>query len=255
MKNIFCSENIEYFSVMPISWGNIINQRLMPENVSSVIVFLIPYRTDREKSVQLAHFAKVPDYHGFAKELFDRIIPKFKKLFPQNSFYGFADHSPLNERHLAELGRLGEVGKNGLIINEKYGSYVFIGEILTDLVLPTFVHEKKRLCTGCGKCIRFCPKKDVCVSQISQKKRKTKEELLLLQETDTVWGCDVCQEVCPLNETAVLSPFPYFYKGRISDPADILKMDEDTFGKYSFSYRGRRVILENMENIFKKHID
>lgn len=252
---LFEEEKIEYFSILPFCSDDVINIRLLPEAASSVIVFLIPYRTDREEKNPLAHFARIRDYHGFAKELFLKLIPKLCSLYPESEFHGFADHSPFNERALAKKGGLGSIGKNGLLINEKYGSYVFIGEIITTAKLESRILPQKELCSNCGLCEKACPKKEECISAISQKKRKTEKDLMLLQETNTVWGCDVCQEICPLNKKAFLSPFEYFYKGKISDFSDIITMDDSAFNSYSFSYRGRKTITENIQNISKKDID
>lgn len=258
MKNteqIFLEEKIEYFSILPISEAEIINSRLMPDDAKTVIVFLIPYKTDNSASEGLAHFARVKDYHGFSKKLFGKIIPKFKELYPRNSFWGFADHSPVNERLLAQKGGLGDLGKNGLLINEKYGSYVFIGEVITDAIIPQRITPAVKLCTNCNKCLDVCPKKSDCLSHISQKKQKTDEDFLILKENKIVWGCDKCQEVCPLNSHSLLSPFSYFYESKISSPTDIFSMSKEEFESYAFSYRKRAVIEENLENIFKKDID
>ena len=255
IKNIFEREKIEYFSIVPVEKAEIINSYLMPDWAKNVIVFLIPYRTDRKEKEPLAHFARIRDYHCFSKELFRRLSEDFKQLFGEANFKGYADHSPINERKLAFECGLGDVGKNGLIINEKYGSYVFIGEIYTDIDLKSYILPAQKLCTDCRECISSCPKQDVCISEISQKKKKTEEDFLVLQKNNVVWGCDRCQESCPLNKNASLSPLEYFYQKKIASFKDIIFMDEKTFKNYSFSYRKRSVIEENVENILKKHID
>jgi epoxyqueuosine reductase QueG len=258
IKEIFDLESIEYFCFRPISEADIINSRLLPEGMKTAIVFLIPYRTDKAPSEYLAHFATVKDYHGFAKELFERIIPKLNLIYPDNRFFGFADHSPINERKLALKGNLGDIGDNGLLINEKYGSFVFIGEILTDAFFEPFAYTEKKLCTHCNRCISACPKSIAngkCISEILQQKRKSEADFDILRKTRTIWGCDICQNVCPVNESAELSPVGYFYKDKIMHPLDIIKMNNETFSKYPFSYRGRKTIEENIENIYKKDID
>ncbi len=260
ISEILKNEKIENFCILNVEKAEIINSRLFPKSAKSVIAFLVPYRTDRNKSESMAHFATIRDYHGFSTELFERVIPRLKNIFPKNNFWGFADHSPINERKIAFVGGLGEIGKNGLLINERYGSYVFIGELLTDAPLEEFVPEtKKNLCIKCDKCLSACPKNDICISAISQKKKKTDEDFSILKELKIVWGCDKCGEVCPINENAELSPFEYFYKDKISSPEEILKMDDKTFKSFAFSYRGKSVIEANIINVFgdkiKKDID
>lgn len=255
IKEIFKKEKIEYFSITPINKEDIINPRLMPENANKAIVFLIPYKTSCTKAESLAHFAQIKDYHGFSKMFFERIIPEIQNLYPQNRFFGFADHSPLNERKVAARCGLGCIGKNGLLLNEKYGSYVFIGEILTDAPIDDYILSAPPLCTNCDLCIKACPKKEICLSELSQKKRKSEEDYVELKKNGIIWGCDICQETCPANIGRELSPFSYFYEDKIRSPEEILSMSDDKFNQYSFSYRGRKVIEENIKNILKKDID
>lgn len=255
IESLFLKEKIEYFSIIPIEKSEVINSRLMPKGAKTAIVFLIPYRTSYEATTHLAQFARIRDYHSFSKELFSRLLPQLEKLYPQNSFWGFADHSPINERKLAHLCGLGDLGMNGLLINEKYGSYVFIGEILTTAVFDTHVLPPKKLCNQCGECIKNCPRTDACISEISQKKRKTEEDFWILKKLNVVWGCDKCQEKCPQNENSALSPFEHFFKGQIHFVEEISDMTDEEFSSYPFSYRGRQVIEENIKNIFKKDID
>lgn len=90
-----------------------------------------------------------------------------------------------------------------------------------------------------------------CLSAISQKKNKTDQEKVLLKEKKIVWGCDICQTVCPHNNNALVSPIPYFRERRceIMDKKFILSLTDEEFEKYAFSYRGRKVVIENLENI------
>ena len=120
-------------------------------------------------------------------------------FFPENSFSAFVDNSPIPEVKTAALAGLGVVGENGLLITEEFGSWVFIGEIVTDLFIECEEREIKS-CIKCGKCKKVCPAKNECLSAVSQKKGElSSEEERLLKENNIVWGCDICQEVCPLQ--------------------------------------------------------
>jgi epoxyqueuosine reductase QueG len=186
----------------------VINARLMPDaEIKSCIVFLVPYRTEYmiRDNYGISLYARSQDYHRFFGELYGRILPFLEALFPGEKFFGFADHSPVNEKLAAAKAGLGRIGRNSLLINEKYGSYVFIGSLLTTLPLPAAVREIKG-CDNCGVCADFCPVKAIggkgiaaekCLSHISQKKSKNENELALLRKNNIVWGCDICQTDAP----------------------------------------------------------
>ena len=154
---------------------------------------------------------------------------------------------------------LGRVGKNGLLINDKYGSFHFIGYVITDMKLekskPDFTG-----CIECGKCIKACPggalgSKDFskCLSHITQKKGELTEwEKNLIRENRTAFGCDICQLVCPMNDFKI-TPLPEFRENlscRIekSDFESLTNREfKEKFGNKAYSWRGKGVLLRNLE--------
>jgi epoxyqueuosine reductase QueG len=155
------------------------------------------------------------DYHLFFKALFNELIPALENAFPEHKFAGFTDHSPIDEIHASALAGLGIIGKNHLLITEKYSSYLFIGEIITDASLPSCASEIFH-CINCGKCIEACPvclNVDSCLSSLTQKKGElTDTEVQKIKIHGMAWGCDKCQEACPYTKNAIGIKFwNYFF--------------------------------------------
>ena len=150
---------------------------------------------------------------------------------------------------------LGIKGQNGLIINEKYGSFVFIGTLLTDAVFDeeeyTFAKEKKS-CIGCGLCKKNCAflmdETDICWSKLTQRKNVTDGELEIIRKHSLVWGCDTCQEICPHNRDVSETPIEFFCKDLLEriDAEMIENMPKDEFSKRAYAWRGKKTLLRNL---------
>ncbi len=257
IKDIFSKESITRIGFIPITECEVINKRILPENAKSAIIFLIPYRSTEEISKDgFSEYARVYDYHKYASYLYERIINTLTEKTGYE-FYGFCDHSPINEKLAAAKCGLGVIGRNSLFIDKVYGSFVFIGSVITNASCEASIFPIES-CINCGKCIEHCPNSAIlengidrfkCLSGISQKKNKTDEEKALLKKNNTVWGCDICQHVCPYNSNAKISPIPYFANTRIKyiDKQFIESLSDEEFEKYAFSYKGRKIVLDNID--------
>lgn len=264
LKNALQAEGITRIGLLSIDECEIINERLLPSNAKTVIMFCIPYRSTHDKTTDgISEYARVYDYHRYCSELFERIIP-FMHHETSHDFFGFCDHSPINEKLAAAKCGLGIIGKNSLFIDDVYGSFVFLGTIICDISIEHSTVQIKN-CINCNKCAVSCPTKSItergiiretCLSYISQKKRKTEDDRELLKSNKIVWGCDICQLVCPYNDNAKISPIPYFANTRNGniDINFINSLNDEEFNKYAFSYRGKAVIKENIEYINKNNI-
>ena len=142
------------FDALPAPF-NTRNAHLIPQNAKTVITLLFPYKTPAPKKRNLSLYCIGLDYHNIISNILSAVCEDLRELYPQNSFVPFCDNSPIHETQAAYLSGLGYLGKNSLIISKKYGSYCFIGEIVTDLELPCR-SVPLGSCIGCGKCLDAC---------------------------------------------------------------------------------------------------
>ncbi|MBQ3195769.1 MAG: epoxyqueuosine reductase [Clostridia bacterium] len=260
INNLLHEHGITEYGIIDFEKLTVINPKLLPNTkVQSVIITLLPYRTGNtvaKDGYNMGLFARIKDYHAVFNRIADMLIPKFKRLYGGDVFF-FADHSPIFEKEAAAKCGLGFIGRNSLLINSKYGSFVFIGCFLFSEKLEERLFECEVNCGQCNRCIEACPANaiskslmcvNMCLSGISQKKKKNEDELNILQQTKTVWGCDICQSVCPYNKNAALSTVYEFDSVALeSISAEIIEqMEETEYKQFAFSFRPKKVIAENL---------
>ena len=172
-----------------------------------------------------------------------------KFTVPLIKFEIFIDNSPIPEVYAAALSGLGVVGENRLLINERFGSWCFIGEIVTTLEVESENTLKK--CSLCGNCKLACPSGvhgAKCLSALSQQKNGLNDdEISLLRENNIVWGCDICAEVCPMNKNAGQT----YIKEFIENYRDGYTLGEDISGR-AYEWRGEKVVSRNYLEISRK---
>lgn len=232
----------------------------------TAMIFAIPYLVTSDVSDStrnLSLYAVPRDYHAYVDGLKEEILPRLSAAFPEYRFAMFADHSPIAEVRAAAMAGLGVLGDNGLLLTPDYGSFVFLCEVCTDAdyqtvmgVPPSDRWEIKR-CERCGACRAACPmcqEGTECLSALTQKKGSlTEAEIASLRAHGLVWGCDACQLACPHNRTMIEAGrdtnVPFFREGRITavTAQDISDMNDDSFASRAFSWRGRAVILRNLQ--------
>ena len=242
----------------------------------TVLLFAIPYvMTDdvEAEGRNLSLYAVPRDYHGYVKELESIVLPSLREMYPHNRFAVFADHSPIAEVDAAARAGMGVLGLNGLLITPEYGSFLFIGELVTDLdyesvtgaPVPDFPAAPPT-CEECGLCLAACPMgcpsedKTNCLSALTQKKGElTADEQAAIIAGGLVWGCDACQLACPHNQRVIAAqadtPIPYFRTDRLirADEAVLNAMDTEAFASRAYSWRGRPVILRNIRLLDPTH--
>lgn len=250
IKEFLNAENIECYSAIRAENISVINERIMPESAKSCVMFFIPYYTGNHENRNVSLYSVSLDYHLYVKEL----SAKFEGD-GVHYFKFFADTSPINERRGAIDACLGFAGQSGLLISEKYGSYIFIGTLLTDAEFDKDEYAaggETQSCINCGLCKKNCAylrgERDYCMSELTQRKHVSDEELGIIHSHKLSWGCDTCQEVCPHNKNVEITPIEFFHKCLLEriDAGMIENMSKDEFSKRAYAWRGKKTLLRNL---------
>ena len=254
VKRLLAAEKIEFSGMIPFGLCKVINEPLLKRKAGFIpetaILFLVPYYTGEHPKRNVSLYAVSKDYHIYFRDLFRRLETGLSELFPGEGFAGFSDHSPIGETVAAARCGLGVIGEKYQLINEKYGSHVFIGEILTNIRADAYDTTEPQKCPGCHRCSLSCPSPERCFSGLNQKKGELDSLTSdLIASTGMIWGCDVCRTVCPMNRTAALTPIDFFYRDNLEvvTTRALSEMSDEEFSERAYSFRGRSVITRNAE--------
>lgn len=244
-------------------------RKTMPE-AKSIIVIGIPYYLDDEESPEkegvsfygeLARTAWGKDYHYVLREKLEKIAGFIAGKRSGFYYRSFVDTGPLVDRHVAYRAGLGWYGYNSLLMNDEYGSWFFIGYMLNNLDFPPDEPMINKGCLGCNLCIKHCPKGAIeapykfnaskCLSNILQQKQN-------IDETDrkilgkSLYGCDICQQVCPHNKEIKKETEKELYPKEALKKPDLLKLlsmsnkeFKEVYGETSAGWRGKKILQRN----------
>lgn len=158
---------------------------------------------------RIARYARGRDYHRHMKKRLHVLCDAFGDAHGGHTFKACVDTAPLLEREVAAMAGLGAIGKNTLLIQQGVGSWLLLGEIVTTLAIEPTVVSAIDPCGSCTRCIDACPTSALtpfamdatrCVSYLTIEHRGTIDPSLHAGMGDWIFGCDICQEVCPHNQ-------------------------------------------------------
>ncbi len=209
----------------------------------------------------VASYAAGPDYHGVFEERLADLADFVGQQVPDAGTKPYVDYGPVLERDHAQRAGLGWIGKNTMLIDPKAGSYLLLGELLTTVPLPPDPPFTADRCGTCEACIPACPTgairaprmldASLCISYLTIELRGPIPERLRPLIGNRVFGCDICQEVCPWNRNAPQPDTPQpnaretpcsplgFRPGQPVPPESMLRWAEELLSLDDEGYRDR----------------
>lgn len=216
--------------------------RRVLEGARSIMMLAVNYRTE-EPAPSLPGHGRVSryawgddDYHNVIHDRLHSLADCLRELIPAASARGVVDTAPLLEREFAQLAGLGWVGKNTLLLNRQQGSWFFLAALLTDAELDFDEPHQADHCGTCRACLDACPTDAFpepyvldatrCISYLTIELREAIPRELRAGVGDWVFGCDVCQEVCPWNSHSSAGTETTFRPLPSANPLDLIALFE-----------------------------
>lgn len=248
------------------------NPGILVEGAKSVISVLynyFPKDQQRKDTYQISKYAYGKDYHYVLKEKLHQLHDFINNEIHETNGRAFVDSAPVMDKVWAAKSGLGWIGKNTNLISKKLGSFVFIGELIIDLELDVDAPVKD-YCGNCKQCIDACPTNALtpyqldarkCISYLTIEKKGEIPNEFKGKWNDWIFGCDICQDVCPWNNKAMPHSESQF---KITDELKNLEkekwenLDQSTFKKTFKNSPIQRTRFEglkrNIEFIAKKDL-
>jgi len=210
-------------SYMENNFDKRLDPRLLVENAKTVVSLLLNYyppQKQNEQTYKISKYAYGTDYHFVIKEKLTELFAYIQQEIGEVGGRIFVDSAPVMDKAWAKKSGLGWIGKNSNLIHPKHGSFFFIAELILDIELQED-GQIKDYCGRCTKCIDACPTGAIekphvvngakCISYLTIELK----EALLPQHfqskmDDWIFGCDICQDVCPWNRFAKAHSEPQF---------------------------------------------
>ena len=244
-----------------------INKRLDARNLfpkcKSIIAIGVPYGEGYKRPLTLTKgllsvSSYGEDYHRKVKFILNNLAENIKKYI-DFEFVPCVDTTPLLDREICKNAGIGQYGKNSLLISNNYGSFINLGYLLTDIEIENnTVIKTVDICGDCDICVKSCPNNAIskdgginsqkCVSNLTQTKKYIPVEFRRNMRNQ-IYGCDVCQLVCPKNKKHLEVPATEDYSNLQVDLEELLVISKSGFknkyGSLSGSWRGKNIWKRN----------
>jgi epoxyqueuosine reductase len=231
----------------------------------SVITMLVPYASERPEappgalSHSIARYALGDDYHQVLDRMLRDLEDALKGVAPEAKTWRYVDTGPLSDRAYAAQAGVGWIGRNGMLIDEEIGSYLFIGTLLTSLHNDIDAATVADRCGACTRCVDACPTAAIlpnrtvaserCISYATIEHRGQLPGDLAAHLEGNAFGCDICQEVCPWNAHPA-PPHPAFLPRdayRATPVTDLLRYEQADFSRLFRNSAIKRAKLAGMK--------
>jgi len=210
-----------------------VDPRSLLEGANSVLCVADRYSTMEEPDLgkghgRIARYARGRDYHKEMKRRLHRVCDTLQEHFPEETFRACVDTAPVLEREFAARAGLGAVGKHTLLIEQGIGSWMLLGVIVTTVRIASTEIVQQDPCGTCTRCIDACPTDAItpwsvdarrCISYLTIEHRSAIDPELFSSMGEWMFGCDICQEVCPHNqmtEKGALAPVHEAYVAKLN---------------------------------------
>jgi epoxyqueuosine reductase len=244
-----------------------LDPRLLVEDAKSVIVLSYNYYTDAQQvadAPKISKYAYGEDYHLVIRKKLNELIARMREQYGDIHGRGFVDSAPVMERAWAEKAGLGWNGKHTLLINKQKGSFFFLAVLITDLEIEPDAPMNTDHCGTCTRCIDACPTDAIvqpwlldaskCISYLTIELKESIPDEFKGKTQDWMFGCDICQDVCPWNrfskphiEPAFL-PKPALLQMSRADWQEITdEVFKELFSKSAVKRTGLKGLKRNIE--------
>jgi epoxyqueuosine reductase len=229
-----------------------LDPRLLVDGAKSVISLALNYYTDQQQTDPLApkisKYAYGMDYHDVIKDKLRQLLFFIQENIGDVGGRAFVDSAPVLDRAWAERAGIGWIGKNANLINKKSGSFFFLAELIVDAELAYDIAPTTDHCGTCTRCIDACPTEAIvapyivdgsrCISYLTIELKNNIPEEFKGQTDNWMFGCDVCQNVCPWNRFSFTHNEPAF-----APNPDLLGMTQRDW---------QEITQETFQQVFKK---
>ena len=241
------------------------------DGAQSILMLAMNYRTAEPaeagaEQARVSRYAWGADYHEVIRRRLHKLADFHRRLAPAAGVRGVVDTAPLLERQFGQLAGLGSIGKNTMLINERFGSWLFLAALLSTEAMAYDQPSVADRCGSCRACLDACPTGALvephrldarkCISYLTIELRGPIPAEFRAVCGNRLFGCDACQEACPWNRRTPATAEPAFQPGPGMNPvqlAELAALDEEAFRRrfrHTPLWRAKREgILRNAEMV------